>query len=130
MSGSPEYVSPEQASGENRIDGRSDLYSLGCVMYEMLAGSALFQGVNTHAVVVQRFKYPAPRLETLPDTIPAEVVAVLGRALKVDPDRRHASAAEFARELVAAAYELNGTTSKRPARQKRQWRQSRGIDRS
>jgi len=129
VSGSPEYVSPEQASGETRIDGRSDLYSLGCVLFEMLAGSALFQGVDTQAIVMQRFKYPAPRLETLPRTVPHDVVAVLGKTLKVDPNRRHQTAVDFASDLTQAAYELNDSSSKRPTKQKRKWMQSRGIDR-
>lgn len=107
VSGSPEYVSPEQAAGEDHIDGRSDIYSLGCVLYEMLAGSALFQGADTQTVVVQHFSYPAPRLEELPASIPTELVTALGRALEVNPEDRHATVADFAGELRVALRTLD-----------------------
>jgi serine/threonine-protein kinase len=129
VSGSPEYVSPEQASGLDEIDGRSDLYSLGCVLYEMLAGSALFQGVDTQAVVVQRFKYPAPRLEQLPTSIPPGLVSVLGKALEVEPDRRHETAADFANDLLSATHLLDGSLNGRAVKSKRKRKKSWRIDR-
>ncbi len=101
--GSPEYVSPEQASGGEHLDGRSDLYSLACVLYEMLAGSALFQGSSTQAIVAQHFTDPAPRLEKAPSAVPKEVLAVLRKALAVEPDERFPTAAMFALELAAAS---------------------------
>ncbi len=125
VSGSPEYVSPEQASNEGRIDGRSDIYSLGCVLYEMLAGSALFQGVDTQAVVVQRFKYPAPRLDQLPESVPPEVVSVLGRALEVDPAMRHETAEQFAAELKAASRQGGASADERTRKKSKKRSRSR-----
>jgi len=99
--GSPEYVSPEQASGDEQLDGRSDLYSLACVFYEMLAGSSLFQGSTTRAIVAQRFAGPAARLRQAPSSVPQEIVDTLQKALAVDPAERFQTAAALAAELAA-----------------------------
>lgn len=111
--GSPEYISPEQASGEEQLDGRSDLYSLACVLYEMLAGSALFQGATTRAIVAQRFVDPLRRLEELPSSVPPDITATLHQALSVNPDERFATAAELASALAEALPE--GEQVARPA---------------
>ncbi len=60
--GTPAYMSPEQAAGERDLDGRSDLYALASVLYEMLAGEAPFTGATVEAILVQRFTQPPPKV--------------------------------------------------------------------
>jgi len=93
--GTPAYMSPEQASGETNIDGRSDLYALACVLFEMLAGEPPFTGPNAQAIIAKRFVAPIPKVRTTRD-VPAGVDAMLTRALSRTPVDRFATAAEFA----------------------------------
>jgi len=97
--GTPEYMSPEQASADRDLDGRSDLYSLGCVLYEMLAGQPPFAGNGPRAVMAKHVVEPAPQVRTLRPTVPVAVEQALARALAKDPAQRFATAAEFARAL-------------------------------
>jgi serine/threonine protein kinase/Flp pilus assembly protein TadD len=101
--GTPAYMSPEQASGERDIDGRSDLYSLGCVLYEMLAGEPPFTGPNVQAVITKRFVAPVPQVRATRD-VPEAVDSVVARALARTPVDRFPTAAEF----VAALGDLGG----------------------
>lgn len=101
--GTPAYVSPEQAAGDRDIDHRSDVYSLACVVFEMLAGRPPFAGANTQEVVSLRFRAPAPDLRAFAPEVPDGVVGVLHRAMSVDPDRRPPTATAFASELQAAS---------------------------
>jgi serine/threonine-protein kinase len=98
--GTPQYMSPEQAAGSGEIDGRSDLYSLGCVLYEMLAGEPPFTGPSAQAVVAKRLSTPAPRISILRDTVPAAVEAALAKALARTPADRFPTAAQFASALT------------------------------
>ncbi len=101
--GSAPYVSPEQASGETDLDARSDLYSLACVVYEMLAGEVPFAGPTTLATVAQRFSGPPPSLaEKLPHLPPA-VSAAVGSAMALRREARPPGPAEFAAELRLGA---------------------------
>lgn len=100
--GTPAYMSPEQAAGEDPIDGRSDLYSLGCVLFEMVAGSPPYREANARAMLRRHLVAEIPSLEERrPDVPPALVRAVEG-ALAKDPDDRFATAEEMATALVEA----------------------------
>ena len=96
--GTPAYMSPEQAAGERALDARTDVYALGCVLYEMLAGEMPYSGPNAQAVLARRLSEPAPSLRTTRD-LPVAVERTVARALARTPADRYASAAEFARAL-------------------------------
>jgi eukaryotic-like serine/threonine-protein kinase len=97
--GTPAYMSPEQASGERQLDGRSDIYALGCVLYEMLAGEPPFTGPTAQAIVAKRLTDPVPLITRVRNTVPPGVERALERALARVPADRFASAAEFANAL-------------------------------
>jgi len=99
--GTVTYMSPEQAAGESNIDGRSDIYALGCVLYEMLAGEPPFTGPNVQAVLARRFSEPVPRIAARRDTVPAGTQTMLDRALARVPADRFATADEFAQAVAA-----------------------------
>src|SRR5207244_1405131 len=101
--GTPEYMSPEQALSERQIDARSDIYSLGCVLYELLAGEPPYTGRTAQAVIAKRFADPVPAVRRLRPTIPAGVEQALMKALARTPADRYASAAAFAEALAAPA---------------------------
>ena len=97
--GTPTYMSPEQASGDKAIDGRSDIFALGCVLYEMLAGEPPFKGPNPQATLMRRFMGPPRPLRPVVQ-IPEHVEAAIVRAVAKDPAERYATAAEFADALA------------------------------
>ena len=101
MVGTPSYVSPEQAAGELQIDGRSDQYSLGCVLYEMLTGERPFTGPTAQSVLNKRFTEPVPSVRKLMKDIPDEIEAALTKALAKDPAARFFTSGEFGRALAA-----------------------------
>jgi TolB-like protein len=103
--GTPAYMSPEQTTGTDALDGRSDIYSLGCLLYEMLAGEPPFTGPGPQAVMARRLTEPVPQIAGRRDTVPAALQAVLNRALARLPADRFATAAELARALQAAELE-------------------------
>jgi len=101
--GTPAYMSPEQASGESRIDGRSDVYALGCVVYEMLAGAPPFTGTSAQAIMARHSLDPVPSLRTVRSTIPEGLEQVILKALAKIPADRFASAVAFAEALTKPA---------------------------
>src|SRR5688500_7952570 len=100
--GTPAYMSPEQASGSKEYDGRSDQYSLACVLYEMLAGVPAFIGPTPEAVIAQRFQHPPRELRVYRPTVPASVEAVLLTALSISPADRYESTGTFGKALDSA----------------------------
>jgi serine/threonine-protein kinase len=97
--GTPAYMSPEQVGGEAGVDGRSDVYSLGCVFYEMLTGVPPFAGPNLQAILIRRLLEGPPPLRTVDPAIPAVVEAAVARALARDPADRFATAAGLSAAL-------------------------------
>jgi TolB-like protein/tetratricopeptide (TPR) repeat protein len=98
--GTPSYMSPEQAAASRQLDGRSDLYALGCVAYEMLAGAPPFTGSTAQAIMARHAVDPVPPLRTVRATVPAPVAAAIERALAKVPADRFATAREFADALL------------------------------
>jgi serine/threonine-protein kinase len=102
--GTPEYMSPEQVFGEADLDGRSDIYSLGCVLFEMLSGKPPFTGPTIQATMIKRCVEPPPRLSTIRTEVPAALDEAVHRALAPLPDDRFASAAQLALTLERARH--------------------------
>ena len=97
--GTPHYMSPEQATGDRDVDPRSDVYALGCVLYEMLSGQPPFSATTAQAVLVKILTMDAPSITSERRTVPPHVGHALARALEKLPADRFMSAAEFAAAL-------------------------------
>lgn len=106
--GTVDYMSPEQALGDE-IDGRSDVYSLGCVVYEALAGQRPFTGTTHLSIVAQHIGVPAPSLATNRADLPSSSVRAVARALEKKADDRFSTATEFVNALVSADTQLRQT---------------------
>jgi TolB-like protein/tetratricopeptide (TPR) repeat protein/tRNA A-37 threonylcarbamoyl transferase component Bud32 len=116
--GTPAYMSPEQAAGEQDLNGRSDLYSLGCVLYEMLAGEPPHVGASAQAIFAKRLSEPAPRVSVLRETVPGTVESALTRALARTPADRFNTAGQFTQALISVA-EDGVVLRTRPVEQRR-----------
>ncbi len=101
--GTPTYMSPEQAAGNQDLDGRSDLYALACVLYEMLAGQPPFSGPTAESLVRQHIMVDAPPVTNLRPAVPAGVAAALQRALAKTPADRFNPVAQFSEALHGQA---------------------------
>lgn len=100
--GTPDYMSPEQCKGI-QIDTRSDIYSLGIMVFEMLAGQTPFTGDNYAALAHAHIYESVPSLRSFNDSIPASIDVVIRKCLSKDPDQRYSKAADFAHALEDAS---------------------------
>ena len=110
--GTPQYMSPEQATGDRAIDARSDVYSLAAVLYEMIAGEPPITGATKQAIFAKLLTEPPTKLRVIRNTVPEVVERAVGKALSKVPADRFATAGAFARALGVPA----GPTSVMPAR--------------
>jgi serine/threonine protein kinase/tetratricopeptide (TPR) repeat protein len=111
--GTPAYMSPEQATGDD-VDGRSDLFSLGCVLYEMLAGEVAFTGPSAQATIAKRFMYSPPPVASGRPEVPQAVSDAVARLLAREPAERHSTGAQVVTDLRQAA---TGSVAARPVRE-------------
>ena len=109
--GTPVYMSPEQAGGEHEIDGRSDLYSLGCVLFEMLAGQPPFSGPTVESVVRQHLAVDPQPVTNLRSSVAREVSDLIGRTLAKNPADRFDSVSGFVDSLSATTSATSRHTS-------------------
>src|SRR2546422_2217635 len=94
------HMSPEQATESERLDGRSDIYSLGCMLYEMLAGEPPYTGANARSVIAKQLTDPVPSVRRLRDTIPPAIDGAVSKALAKAPADRFVTTAQFAEALT------------------------------
>jgi serine/threonine protein kinase len=99
--GTPAYMSPEQVRAEVALDGRSDIYSLGIILYEMLTGRQPYQAATPMSIAMRHLTDPVPEIQRLRPDLPGSVQAVLDRALAKDRDQRYPRAADLSYDLRA-----------------------------
>jgi tetratricopeptide (TPR) repeat protein len=117
--GTPAYMSPEQALADGTLDGRTDLYSLGCVLYELLTGEPPYTGPTAQSIVAKRLSDPVPSARRLRETVPPALDDILQRLLAKSPADRFAGAAELGAALAAvppreASVAATGSTATPP----------------
>ena len=101
--GTPGYMSPEQIDGSQYVDGRTDIYSLGCVLFEMLVGEPPFKGSTLTSVIANRLATPAPSPRSYRELVPEAVDAAVRKAMATMPADRYTSAGQFAEALGTSA---------------------------
>jgi serine/threonine protein kinase/Tfp pilus assembly protein PilF len=122
--GTPAYMSPEQSAGQREVDGRSDIYSLACVLYEMLAGEPPFTGLTPRVVLARHCMDPVPPLSTARPGVPLTLERAVTRALAKVPADRYPGIAEF----TAALTDQGAESAARPPRSRRtRWMISGGL---
>ena len=117
--GTPSYMSPEQAAGEKEIDGRSDLYSLGIVAYQMCVGQPPFAAPTVAGILMKQITEPAPMVTDAREDIPEDLALAVARCLEKDPENRWPTADALRRSLEsrsAGNYQPTGTGFKAAAR--------------
>jgi tetratricopeptide (TPR) repeat protein len=119
--GTPAYMSPEQAGGEKDLDGRSDLYSLGCVLHEMLAGQPPFTGPTVESLVHQHLTAEPPNVTTIRPSVPGWVAAALERSLAKTPADRFNPVALFGEAISPRGVTAPAAVVAVDRRVKRRW---------
>jgi TolB-like protein len=114
--GTPAYVSPEQAGGQVDYDGRSDVYSLGCVLYEMIAGVPAFMGPTPQSVISQRLTFRPTPVSQFRDTVPPALEAIIDRSMMLVPADRYQTADEMVLALQRASADASAPVRRRPNR--------------
>ena len=107
--GTPAYMSPEQAMGDRTLDARSDIYSLGSVLFEMLAGEQPYTGPTIQAILMKRLSEPVPSVRHGRPSVPEAVDLAITRSLAVVPADRYATAAQFVQALDQATLNTSGS---------------------
>ncbi|MCI0709028.1 MAG: protein kinase [Chloroflexi bacterium] len=107
MLGTPQYISPEQASGSRELDARTDIYSLGIVLYELVVGRVPYTGDTPHAIIYNHIYTPLPPPSEVNPTVPRSVQVVLMRALAKNPDDRYPTAGAMMRDFREAVEREN-----------------------
>ena len=110
MLGTPAYVSPEQAAGDTHLDGRSDQYSLACMLYEMLTGERPFDGTTPQAVMAKRFTETARPLRALRATIPEAIERAIAKAMTIEVSGRFTTTGQFGQALASGSMHTPSAT--------------------
>jgi serine/threonine protein kinase/Flp pilus assembly protein TadD len=114
MVGTPAYVSPEQAAGESNLDGRSDQYSLACVLYEMLSGERPFTGPTAQAIMAKRFTETVKPIRSMRSSVPENVERAINKALSTDVSGRFRTTAMFGQALASTSLSTPTDTETMP----------------
>ena len=123
--GTLKYMSPEQAAGEAELDARSDIYSLACVLYEMLTGEPPFAGASPQALLVRKVTGPPPAISETRSDIPATIDGVVATALATEPGGRFDTPDQFIEALTRAA--TAGAIAEEAHRRQRAKRMRRAV---
>lgn len=106
--GTPAYMSPEQVRGQEKLDGRSDIYALGVILFQMLTARLPFNAETPLGIAVQHVTAPVPRILDFKDDLPIGCQAIIARAMAKDREDRYQTASEMARTLAELAEALDG----------------------
>ncbi len=114
MIGTPAYVSPEQAAGDTNLDGRSDQYSLACMLYEMLTGERPFNGASPQAIMAKRFTETARQMRAIRPTVPEGVERAVAKAMATEASGRFATTGQFGQALTSGTLSTPSDTAVMP----------------
>ncbi|HRE29963.1 MAG TPA: hypothetical protein PK954_25200, partial [Anaerolineales bacterium] len=110
LMGTPAYMSPEQARGEKEIDGRSDLYALGAIVYQMLTGRQPYEAPTPIAVVLKHVNEPPPSVRAVRPDLPPSAETIIHKAMAKEPGARFPTASSLSQEITGLAL-ANGTAA-------------------